>query len=232
MLKVRGLGAGYGRLKVLHDIAFDVPKGKVVSFLGSNGAGKTTLMRAIMGQLPAQGAVEFMNESIVGCAPHEIVRRGLTLVPQGRDLFPGMTVRENLEVAGLTNGPIQQARQLCEEQFELFPPLRARAAQRAQTLSGGEQQMLAVARALMLKPKLLLLDEPTMGLAPLVVKELGRIIKLLASRGETIVLVEQNLGLALDVADHVYILQEGRIAFSGSPEGLSSKQDLVHYYLG
>jgi branched-chain amino acid transport system ATP-binding protein len=232
MLRVRGLGAGYGRLKVLHDIDFDVPKGKVVSFLGSNGAGKTTLMRAIMGQLPAQGSIEFMDASIVGRAPHEIVRRGLTLVPQGRDLFPGMTVRENLEVAGLTSGTIRQARALCEEQFEIFPPLRARAAQRAQTLSGGEQQMLAVARALMLKPKLLLLDEPTMGLAPLVVKELGRIIKLLASRGETIVLVEQNLGLALDVADHVYILQGGRIAFSGSPEGLNSKQDLVQYYLG
>jgi branched-chain amino acid transport system ATP-binding protein len=233
MLKVRGLGAGYGRLAVLHDVDFDVPEGKVVAFLGSNGAGKTTLMRTIMGQLRAQaGTIEFVGENIVGRRPHEIVRRGLTLVPQGRDLFPQMTVGENLEVAGLTIGDLEQARKGREEQFTIFPPLRARASQRAQTLSGGEQQMLAIARALMLRPRLILLDEPTMGLAPLVVKELGRTVSLLSERGNTIVLVEQNLGLALAVAQHVYILQGGRVVFSGSPAELESKQDVVKYYLG
>jgi len=233
MLSVRELSAGYGRLRVIHNVSFNVPKGQVVAILGANGAGKTTLMRAILGQLPVEhGSIEFMGSDIVGRAPHKIVRDGLTLVPQGRDLFPGMTVRDNLEVAGLTVGKIRATREMCDEQFKIFPPLKARSSQRAETLSGGEQQMLAIARALMLQPKLLLLDEPTMGLAPLVVLELGRIIKLLISRGETIVLVEQNLGLALDVADHVYILREGHIAFDGLPGELRQKKDLIHYYLG
>ncbi len=232
MLELRGVRSGYGRMEVLHDFNLRVGEGTVVGVLGANGAGKTTAMKTIMGLVPvAGGAIEFLGERIDNRACDEIVRRGITLVPQGRELFPWMTVWENLEVAGLTAGSPAEARRLCEEQFETFPHLRARSVQRAQSLSGGEQQMLAVARALMLRPKLILMDEPTTGLAPKIVQELADIVRKLAAGGRTIVLVEQNLSLVLSVADYVYIIRNGRNVFEGSSEALRSEKDVHQYYL-
>ncbi|HXP74600.1 MAG TPA: ABC transporter ATP-binding protein [Stellaceae bacterium] len=232
MLSVGDIHASYGALAVLRGVSFEVEEGSVVALLGANGAGKTTTMKAVMGMLPVRGGrIEFLGERIDNKRPHDLVRRGLTLVPQSRELFPWMTVRENLDVAGLTFGGAKSARRACEEQFELFPQLRARADQRALTLSGGEQQMLAIARALMLRPKLILMDEPTTGLAPLMVRELGDTIRKLGAKGQTIVLVEQNLGLALSVARRIYVIQRGRTVFEGGAEGLQSEKDVLQYYL-
>jgi branched-chain amino acid transport system ATP-binding protein len=233
MLKLNAVHAGYGRLAVLHGINLDVMQGRVVGLLGANGAGKTTLLSTIMGLLPTrEGTIEFMGESIANMKPHAIVKRGVTLVPQGRELFPTMTVRENLELAGLSFGSKDELESLCEEQFSNFPRLRERQVQRAQTLSGGEQQMLAVARALMLRPKLLLLDEPTMGLAPMVVDDLGRVIrKLCEERGQTILVVEQNLRLILSVTENVHVIRNGRNVFEGETQALRNDKDILRLYL-
>jgi branched-chain amino acid transport system ATP-binding protein len=205
----------------------------VVGLLGANGAGKTTLLTTIMGLLPTRdGSIDFMGESIANLKPHVIVKRGVTLVPQGRELFPAMTVRENLELAGLSFGSKDELESLCEEQFANFPRLRERQAQRAQTLSGGEQQMLAIARALMLRPKLLLLDEPTMGLAPMVVDDLGRVIrKLCEERGQTILVVEQNLRLILAATEKVHVIRNGRNVFEGETQALRKDKDVLRFYL-
>lgn len=232
MLELRGVRSGYGRMEVLHDFNLSVGAGSIVGVLGANGAGKTTAMKTIMGLLPAAGGtIEFLGERIDNRQCDEIVGRGVTLVPQGRELFPWMTVRENLEVAGLTAGNSAEAKRLCDEQFDTFPHLSARSTQRAQSLSGGEQQMLAVARALMLRPKLILMDEPTTGLAPKIVQELAEIIRKLAAGGRTIILVEQNLNLVLSVANYVYIIRNGRNVFEGNSDAIKAEADLHQYYL-
>ncbi len=232
MLELRGVRSGYGRMEVLHDFNLSVGAGSIVGVLGANGAGKTTAMKTIMGLLPvAGGTIEFLGERIDNKPCDAIVGRGVTLVPQGRELFPWMTVRENLEVAGLTAGNPSEVKRLCDEQFDTFPHLRARSTQRAQSLSGGEQQMLAVARALMLRPKLILMDEPTTGLAPKIVQELAEIIRKLAAGGRTIILVEQNLRLVLSAANYVYIIRNGRNVFEGDSEALKAESDLHQYYL-
>lgn len=232
MLEVQNLQSGYGRLTVLHDFKLTVRAGAVVGLLGANGAGKTTAMKTVMGLLPAsRGSIQFLGERIENSRCEDIVRRGITLVPQGRELFPLMTVRENLEIAGLTYAGPADVKRLCDEQFETFPHLRARASQRAQSLSGGEQQMLAVARALMLQPRLILMDEPTTGLAPKVVSELANVIRKLAGNGRTVVLVEQNLGLVSAVSEYVYVIRNGRNVFEGSAEALKSEKDFHQYYL-
>ena len=219
-------------MEVLHDFNLSVGAGSIVGVLGANGAGKTTAMKTIMGLLPvAGGTIEFLGERIDNKPCDAIVGRGVTLVPQGRELFPWMTVRENLEVAGLTAGNPSEVKRLCDEQFDTFPHLRARSTQRAQSLSGGEQQMLAVARALMLRPKLILMDEPTTGLAPKIVQELAEIIRKLAAGGRTIILVEQNLRLVLSAANYVYIIRNGRNVFEGDSEALKAESDLHQYYL-
>jgi len=233
MLRLNAVGAGYGRLTVLHGIDIDVPQGQVIGLLGANGAGKTTLLNTIMGLLPTRaGGIEFMGESIANMKPHMIVKRGVTLVPQGRELFPSMTVRENLELAGLSFSSKDEIDTLREEQFTHFPRLRERQAQRAQTLSGGEQQMLAIARALMLRPKLLLLDEPTMGLAPMVVDDLGRVLRSLCEeQGQTILVVEQNLRLILSTTEHVHVMRNGKNVFDAETQTLRKDKDILRFYL-
>jgi len=218
---------------VLDGVTLDVAQGSVVGLLGANGAGKTTLVKTVMGLLPMwSGDIRFYDDRISNLPSHAIVKRGITLVPQGRELFPDMTVSENLEIAGLTQGDKKFVKELCEEQFHYFPRLRERASQRASTLSGGEQQMLAIARALMLRPKLLLLDEPTMGLAPMVIDDLGVVIKKLAAeRGLTILVIEQNLRLVMATTERVYIINNGKNVFGGESSALNEDKEIVRFYL-
>ena len=228
MLEVAGVHTFYGESHVLHGVSLSVSDGEVLTILGRNGMGKTTLIRSIIGFTPPrQGAVRLKGEEITGWPPFRLVERGVALVPQGRRVFPSLTVRENLDVARAGNG-----RWNLDRVYELFPRLRERAQNRANKLSGGEQQMLAIGRALMSNPQLLLLDEPTEGLAPLLVREVGRVIGELKREGLSILLVEQNLPLALGVADRVHILSRGQIVYSGLPSALAADEDVKSRYLG
>jgi branched-chain amino acid transport system ATP-binding protein len=237
MLQIQNLHAGYGKVEVLHDISFSVPKGQVVTLIGSNGAGKTTTMRAISGMLkPASGSIMLNGRAIAGLASNRIAKAGLAHSPEGRRVFSTLSVTDNLLLGAfprLTFGrekgdvPGDLARV-----FELFPRLKEREHQLAGTLSGGEQQMLAMGRALMLNPDVLLLDEPSMGLAPLLVKEVFRIIGELKSRGITMLLVEQFAAAALEVADYAYVLENGRIAVHGPAEQLRNDPAVKAAYLG
>ena len=228
MLEIQDVHTYYGDSHVLHGVSLTVADGEVLTILGRNGMGKTTLIRSIIGFTPPrQGAVRLKGEDVAGWPPYRLVERGMALVPQGRRVFPSLTVRENLDVARAGTG-----RWNLERVYELFPRLRERAANRANKLSGGEQQMLAIARALMSNPELLLLDEPTEGLAPLLVREVGRILGELKREGLSILLVEQNLPLALGVADRVHILSRGQIVYSGAPEALADDEAVKSRYLG
>jgi len=228
VLDVGGLHTYYGDSHVLHGVSLSVGDGEVLTILGRNGMGKTTLVRSIIGFTPPrEGSVRLKGEDVAGWPPYRLVERGVALVPQGRRVFPSLTVKENLEVARRGNG-----RWSLERVYELFPRLRERAANRANKLSGGEQQMLAIGRALMCNPDLLLMDEPTEGLAPLLVREVGRVIGELKREGLSILLVEQNLPLALGVADRVHILSRGQIVYSGAPAALSADEDVKSRYLG
>jgi branched-chain amino acid transport system ATP-binding protein len=231
MLKLDSVVARYGAIEVLHGISMEVKPQKVVALLGGNGAGKTTTMRAIMGLLPiVSGSIEFGGVRLHGDAPHTIVRRGLALVSQDRDLFPDMTVAENLELGALSLARAIDKAALLEQQLEMFPRLRERLSQHAGTLSGGERAMLAIARALMSKPELLLLDEPTCGLAPLIVAELGGTLVTLCEQGQTILLVEQNIRLALRIADQIYTIRNGSICLS-APMSEVTEEELAKSYL-
>jgi branched-chain amino acid transport system ATP-binding protein len=228
VLDVAGVHTFYGTSHVLHGVSLTVADGEVLTILGRNGVGKTTLVRSIIGFTPPrEGAVRFKGESVAGWPPYRLVDRGMALVPQGRRVFPSLTVRENLDIARRRDGRWTLARV-----YELFPRLRERADNRANKLSGGEQQMLAIARALMSNPELLLMDEPTEGLAPLLVREVGRVIGELKQEGLSILLVEQNLPLALGVADRVHILSRGQIVYTGSPAALAADEDVKSRYLG
>jgi branched-chain amino acid transport system ATP-binding protein len=228
VLEIRDVHTYYGDSHVLHGVSLTVADGEVLTILGRNGMGKTTLIRSIIGFTPPrQGAVRLKGEDVAGWPPYRLVERGMALVPQGRRVFPSLTVRENLDVARAGTG-----RWNLERVYELFPRLRERAANRANKLSGGEQQMLAIARALMSNPELLLLDEPTEGLAPLLVREVGRILGELKREGLSILLVEQNLALALGVADRVHILSRGQIVYSGAPDALAADEAVKSRYLG
>ncbi len=234
MLEVKGLEAGYGSLKVLRGLSFTVPKGEVVALLGGNGAGKTTTMKSIMGLVPASGGTVTLNGSqIQRESSHRIVRRGMALVPQGRELFPEMSVTENLELGALSHGvdTADLATRMADI-FQRFPRLRERATQRAATLSGGEQQMLATGRALMSRPSVLLMDEPTTGLAPIIVQELTRIVRELHTGGQTILLVEQNVRMALQVASRVYVIRGGTIVMESDAKSLSTEDQVFRAYLG
>ncbi|MGH7041613.1 MAG: ABC transporter ATP-binding protein [Acetobacteraceae bacterium] len=225
--------AGYGRLRVLRGISLEVPKGRVVALLGGNGAGKTTTLRAIAGLIPVRaGAVRLDGTPIHGMPSHRIFAAGIALVPQGRELFPEMTVAENLELGALAAHTRREAAQLAQEVFGRFPRLRERARQQAASLSGGEQQMLATGRALMSRPSVLLLDEPTTGLAPIIVRELTRIIAELNRAGQTILLVEQNVKMALAIADDTYVIRQGEIVLHAPAAELRGSEELSRAYLG
>ena len=229
MLEVRDIHTYYGNSHVLQGVSLSMIRGQVVGILGRNGMGKTTLIRSIIGFTPPRrGQILFKDRDITAWSSNRAVGLGLGLVPQGRRVFSSLSVMENLTVAVKgDSGPWTVARVL-----ELFPRLRERGAHRAGKLSGGEQQMLAIARALMTNPELLLMDEPTEGLAPLLVREVGRVIESLKAQGLSILLVEQNLPLALRVADHVHVLSRGRVVHSSAPDALWRNEDIKSRYLG
>ena len=235
MLRVENLTTAYGSIEALRGVSLDANEGETTCILGPNGAGKTTLMFTIAGILqPRSGTVRFCDKDIAGLSAHRIVACGLVLVPENRLVFPQMTVRENLD-AGAYVRPQSDAKSVAEDMeqmFERFPDLRNREAQIAGTLSGGEQQMLALARALMARPKMLLMDEPSLGLAPRIVDEIYAIIRQLKDDGVSIVLVEQNAVRALEVADHFYLLDQGNVVFSGLPGEMENDEVIKKAYLG
>jgi branched-chain amino acid transport system ATP-binding protein len=228
VLAVADVHTYYGDSHVLHGVSLGVAAGEVVAILGRNGMGKTTLIRSIVGFTPPRrGRVRFAGEDVTGWAPFRRVERGMALVPQGRRVFASLSVRENLDVARAGVGRWSR-----ERVYELFPRLRERGPARANKLSGGEQQMLAIGRSLMSNPSLLLMDEPTEGLAPLLVREVGRVIGELKREGLSILLVEQNLPMAAAVADRVHVLSRGEIVYSGTPAALLADETVKSRYLG
>jgi branched-chain amino acid transport system ATP-binding protein len=233
ILKVRGLHAQYGNTKVLHGVDFDVLQGGITTILGANGAGKTTLLRAVCGMVKTQGDIRLGGDAIAGAQTETIVRKGVAHVPDGRGTFLNFTVEENLRIGAYTRGDRDRVQTDYERMYGYFPKLKERRRQQAGTLSGGEQQMLAVSRALMLKPRLLLLDEPSFGLAPLVVQELFEIFRAInQADGTSMLLVEQNAALALRLADHAYLLETGRVVISGTSEAIRSDESVRRSYLG
>jgi len=232
-LTVRDLHAGYGAIKVLHGVNVEVSKGGATAVLGANGAGKTTLLRAICGQISRRGTIELEGEPIDKLDTADIARRGVTHVPQGRGTFSTLTTEENLRLGAHTrrkSGKIQQDYALV---YEYFPRLYERREQQAGTLSGGEQQMLAIGRALMLEPKLLVLDEPSFGLAPLIVQNIFQIMrKINKEQHVSVMVVEQNANLALDFADRVVVLETGRVVTTGTPDEVRANEDIQRAYLG
>jgi len=233
MLEVRGIETYYGNIPALREVSIDVPEGGVVAILGANGAGKTTLMKTIAGVLrPRSGTVSFLGEEITGLPSHKIVGRGVALVPEGRAILSRMTVRENLEMGAFPRRDVKKAMQDMDRIMERFPVLKERDGQLGGSLSGGEQQMLAIARALMSAPKLLLMDEPTLGLAPLVVADIFAIIREINAAGTTLLLVEQNVQQALKVSSYAYVLETGKIALAGPSNDLLQEPRIKASYLG
>jgi branched-chain amino acid transport system ATP-binding protein len=232
-LSVKGIDVYYGETRVLHDVSFHVDRGELVVLLGSNGAGKTTTLRALSGLLPiAKGEVRFDSQPLSGTKPNKIAEMGISMVPEGRGLFTSMTVRENLEMGAFTKRARSDMKSTLEEVHTLFPVLKDRANQVAGYLSGGEQQMLAVGRALMSKPKLMMLDEPSFGLAPLVTTKVFDALKALKDNKMTIVLVEQNVEGALRIADRAYLLENGVVTLGGTPAEIKSNDAIRQSYLG
>ena len=233
MLRVEDINVYYGAIHAIKGISLDVPDGEIVALIGSNGAGKSTTLRTISGLMrPKKGRIMYDGEDITGVPAHKIVGKGLCQVPEGRHVFANMTVLENLELGAYLRNDKDGIAKDMEAVFEKFPRLLERKNQIAGTLSGGEQQLLAMARALMSRPKLLLLDEPSMGLAPLLVKEIFNIIKEINASGTTVLLVEQNANMALSIADKAYVLETGRITLSGTAAELASSEEVRKAYLG
>jgi branched-chain amino acid transport system ATP-binding protein len=233
LLQVRGLHAAYGPTKVLHGLDFDVKAGGITTILGANGAGKTTTLRAVCAMVKTQGEMLLGGERIDGKATESIVRMGVAHVPDGRGTFLNFTVEENLRMGAYTRKDRAEVELDYERMYTYFPRLKERRKQQAGTLSGGEQQMLAVSRALMLRPRLLLLDEPSFGLAPLVVQEMFEIFKAINQRDKiSMLLVEQNASLALKLADHAYLLETGRVVISGTSESIRNDESVRRSYLG
>jgi len=233
MLDVDDLRVRYGTVEAVKGISFRVSAGTIVSLIGANGAGKSTSLRALTGLVrPSGGDLRFENRSLVGLAPHDIVRLGIAHVPEGRRLFPKMTVLENLEMGAFLKRPRAEAPTTLAMIYEHFPILRQRGRQFAGSLSGGEQQMLAIARALMTRPKLLLLDEPSMGLSPIMTAEIGKIIRQINASGVSIILVEQNAMLALTIAGYGYVLETGRLVLQGPADDLLRNEGVRKAYLG
>ncbi len=233
LLSVRGLHAGYGPVEVLHGVDLEVHEGQVAVILGANGAGKTTTMRAVSGMIARRGEIEFDGTNITKSPPEAIVRLGIAQVPQGRGTFTDITVEDNMRAGAYVRHDHHAVATDIALWYETFPRLSDRRSQKAGTLSGGEQQMLAIARALMSRPRLLLCDEPSLGLAPIITKELFQIIKRLnEQQGLTVLLVEQNANLALEIAHHVCLLETGQIVASGSPEVIADDDAVRRAYLG
>ncbi|WP_100959247.1 ABC transporter ATP-binding protein [Bosea sp. FBZP-16] len=232
MLSVRNLQSAYGASQVLFDVGLDIGEGEVVTLLGRNGMGKTTTVRSLMGLLsPKGGEISFNGRQLKGNTPEAIARCGIGLVPEGRQVFPTLTVRENL-VATAANRLKRSSPWTLERVYALFPRLEERAGQSARTLSGGEQQMLAVGRALMTNPKLLILDEATEGLAPVIRAEIWRCIEALKAQGQSILLIDKNIAVLKRLADRHYIIEKGRTVWSGSSSELAANAELVHRYVG
>ena len=231
MLKVENLHVSYGGIRAVKGISFEVPEGSIVTLVGANGAGKSTTLRTIAGQVKAQeGSITYNGEELLGKSSDEIVKRGITLVPEGRRVFPDMTVLENMKIgAYLRRDKPDQDIEWC---FTLFPRLKERHWQQAGTLSGGEQQMLAVARALMSRPKLIMMDEPSLGLAPLIVRDIFQIIREINKQGVTILLIEQNANMALHTANRGYVMETGEIILSGPGRELLENPVIQEAYLG
>ena len=232
MLKLKNINAGYGKIPVLFDFSCDINEGEITSIVGSNGAGKSTLMKVISGVIkPFSGEIEFLGESITRLPAHKIVERGIAHVPEGRQVFGKLSVRENLLMGAFTVKSDAQINKRLREMFELFPILEARQKQKAETFSGGEQQLLAIARSLMSSPKLLLVDEMSLGLAPIVVEKVLDTLKLIASE-VTILMVEQKVQEALEIADRGYIIQNGRVVITGTGKELLESEIVKKAYMG
>jgi branched-chain amino acid transport system ATP-binding protein len=233
VLSVSHLNVWYGITEVLRDVSFDVPRNTIVALLGGNGSGKTTILNTLTGLLrPRGGSIRFGDRETVGLPVHDVVKLGMAQVPQGREVFPTMTVDENLELGAATRSNRRQIADDVADIYEMFPALAERRNRKAGALSGGEQQQLAIGRALMCRPQVLLMDEPSAGLAPIIVEKMVETIRMLRDRGLTILLVEQNVGVAAAVAESAHVLQNGEIVHSGSATELISSQQILASYLG
>ncbi|HAA90638.1 MAG TPA: ABC transporter ATP-binding protein [Peptococcaceae bacterium] len=233
MLEIRNLHVHYGGIHALKGITLTVPEGRIVSLIGANGAGKSTTLRAICGLVkPTSGEITYNGKSLVGLPTQDIILEGITMVPEGRRVFPNLTVYENLLLGAYARNDVQGISSDIKRVFELFPRLEERQNQLAGTLSGGEQQMLALGRALMSRPKLLMMDEPSLGLAPLVVKNIFEKIKQIHDEGTTILLIEQNAKAALELSDYAYVLETGKIVLEGTGRELISNSEVKKAYLG
>ena len=233
MLKVNDLVVSYGGIETLKGISLEVPDGKIVTLIGANGAGKSTLLRSIIGLVkPDSGSITYGEKQLIGLNSQQIVENGITLVPEGRRVFPNLTVLENLQIGAYLRNDKDGIAKDIRWIYDLFPRLEERSWQMAGTLSGGEQQMLAVGRALMSRPKVLMMDEPSLGLAPLIIKDIFNIIQEINRQGMTILLIEQNANMALKVADIAYVLETGRITMTGSGRELLENPEIKAAYLG
>ena len=233
MLEILNLSAAYGMVQILYEVNFKVLEGEIVSIIGPNGAGKTTLVKTIMGFMhPKTGSVKFKDENIERLPTYEIVKKGLTMIPEGREIFPRMTVEENLQLGAYNITDKEKIKETKEKAFDIFPVLRKKEKAMAQTLSGGEQQMLVICRSLMSNPQLLILDEPSLGLAPIMVEKVLDTVRTINEEGVTVLLVEQNIHDSLNVADRGYVLEEGKIILEGKSRELLSNSHIKEVYLG
>lgn len=233
MLEIENLSAAYGMVQILRDVTFKVDEKEIVSIIGPNGAGKTTLVKTIMGFLqPKTGSIKFKGEDIAKLPPYERVKRGITMIPEGREIFPRMTVEENLLLGAYTIKDKKSVMENKEKVYEIFPVLKKKEKSLAQTLSGGEQQMLVICRSLMSNPQLLILDEPSLGLAPIIVEKVLDTVRTINEEGVTVLLVEQNIHDSLNVADRGYVLEQGKIILEGKSRELLSNSHIKEVYLG
>ena len=233
MLEVKNLSVHYGMIQAVRNVDFTVNEGEIVSLIGANGAGKSTILKTLSGLIhPSEGEIVYLGENIASTSAKKIVEKGLVQVPEGRHVFPGLTVKENLELGAFLRKDKEEIQKDMEAVFERFPILKERKDQDAQTLSGGEQQMLAMGRALMSRPKLLLLDEPSMGLAPIFIREIFKIIQEIQKTGTTVLLIEQNAKMALSISNRAYVLETGSVVFSGTGQELLESDEIQKAYLG
>lgn len=233
MLEVKNLSVHYGMIHAVRNVNFKVNEGEIVSLIGANGAGKSTILKTLSGLIhPSEGEILYLGENIASTSAKKIVEKGLVQVPEGRHVFPGLTVKENLELGAFLRKDKEEIQKDMEAVFERFPILKERKDQDAQTLSGGEQQMLAMGRALMSRPKLLFLDEPSMGLAPIFIREIFKIIQEIQKTGTTVLLIEQNAKMALSISNRAYVLETGSVVLSGTGQELLESDEIQKAYLG